>query len=658
VKISRSKKILLFLSLFIAVSDGTFVLINYLATRDTLTETIEHAGLEHKRAFELSNEAVERTMAAMATYVAGDPRIQDTFYQGMAAVTREGGGSGGSEAAKFRAQLNQYVLPGWHQVTEDFKVRQLHFHMGPGSTSFLRVHKPSRFGDNMDKCRFTVVDVNDSLKPVTGFETGRVVSGIRGVVPVFATDPETGKKAHVGALEAGTSFSTILPGLSRSMHSGLAVLLTKEHVQKHVWPEMMDIAFADTNQVEGFYVEAFTGSAKQEVLHKNILQELLQNPGTILLDIEGQPHAVTGFHLRDFLASKDQSLPPTGLILIWTSAAEQVAAFHHDVWVNIFYALLGFAIVESLLILAIRFITTKLETTIAQRTKQLHNAQDKLVENARKVGMAEVATDVLHNVGNVLNSVNTKAGVLSRSLDESKTSSVGKVAELLVSQGSNLSAFMSDDPRGIKVPQYLSGLSKHLTQEQENNKSYVSSLLHHVEHITEIVNSQQKKCQGGGLMETVNLTELINKALEINATGIECSGIEITVETSDLPEVEIDRHRSLQILVNLVRNAVEAHAWYHTREPKIYITANKNDAGNLNLEISDNGPGIDPENITKIFGHGFTTKKSGLGFGLHGAANSATEMRGSLQAHSSGKGQGAEFTLELPYRPRSLDHVV
>jgi len=168
-----------------------------------------------------------------------------------------------------------------------------------------------------------------------------------------------------------------------------------------------------------------------------------------LLDIEGQPHAVTGFHLRDFLASKDQSLPPTGLILIWTSAAEQVAAFHHDVWVNIFYALLGFAIVESLLILAIRFITTKLETTIAQRTKQLHNAQDKLVENARKVGMAEVATDVLHNVVNVLNSVNTKAGVLSRSLDESKTSSVGKVAELLVSQGSNLSAFMSDDPRGI-----------------------------------------------------------------------------------------------------------------------------------------------------------------------------------------------------------------
>ncbi len=183
-----STKLLILLSIFIAVSDATFVFINYLNSKDALDRSLQMQGQEQRRSFELTLADIEKTMALMASYVANDPRINDLFLRGVIAAKEEGGGSGGPQTAKLRQELFELVTPGWQKVTTDFQVRQLHFHMGPGSTSFLRVHKPARFGDSMHQCRYTVVAVNDELQAVTGFETGRVVSGIRGVIPVFSTD--------------------------------------------------------------------------------------------------------------------------------------------------------------------------------------------------------------------------------------------------------------------------------------------------------------------------------------------------------------------------------------------------------------------------------------------------------------------------------------
>jgi signal transduction histidine kinase len=67
--------------------------------------------------------------------------------------------------------------------------------------------------------------------------------------------------------------------------------------------------------------------------------------------------------------------------------------------------------------------------------------------------------------------------------------------------------------------------------------------------------------------------------------------------------------------------------------------------------VRDNGVGILPENLTRIFGHGFTTKKDGHGFGLHSGALAAKQMNGALSVQSAGPGKGAAFTLELPIAP-------
>ena len=654
----RSTKILLFLSLFIACSDGTFVYINYRSAKDALDMSLDRQGQEYQQSFQLSLDDIETTMALMATYVSSDPRVQELYRQGVEAVRREGGGPGGPEAARLRQELFDLVQPGWREVTEKYKVRQLHFHLGPGSTSFLRVHKQMRFGDNMDRCRFTVVDVNNKYGTVTGFETGRVISGIRGVVPMFGIDPETGGYIHTGALEAGTSFSTILPDLSHTLHAGLAVLLTEEHVTANVWPEMMSRAFKDTTRHEGFLVEAAHGPAKQQVLDTEKLARLYQEPGTVLVDLDGIPHALTGFHLRDFRGKNDPELPPVGLVLIWTGAASEVAAFQNAVWTNIFFAMVGFCIVEILLFLAVRLITRHLEREVRLRTQQLHQAQDKLVENARQVGMAQVATEVLHNVGNTLNSVHVSTGQLRRNLVGSRVGKVSQVADLFKQDAGRLGALLAEDQRGRKIPEYLDLLAGHLGREQETNLKDVTRVQDRIDHITRIISDQQDRCRGGALIEEVEIGELLDKALEINESCLEGRHIQVRCQPGDLPPVELDRHRVLQVLVNLVRNAVQAMRENVGKDRILTLQAELLDGDRLCLSVADTGSGIRPEHLDKIFNHGFTTKNKGNGFGLHGSANAALAMGGTLVAKSDGPGRGAVFRLTIPAKIRSRAHVV
>lgn len=652
----NSTKILLFLSLFIALSDGTFVLMNYHNSKDALHQSLQMHGREQRRSFELSLADIEKTMALMATYVANNPEIADLFHKGATTALAEGGGPGGEKTAVLRRQLFEMVYPGWEEVTRDFQVRQLHFHMGPGSTSFLRVHKPHRFGDIMHQCRYTVVAVNEGREMVTGFETGRVVSGIRGVVPVIATDPTTGQKVRAGALEAGTSFDTFLPDLSRRLGAGIAVLLTEEHVQRYVWPEMMNVAFEDTTVHEGFLVEASIGPNQEEMLSTGDLQDLLAEPRTILRRFDDVPMAVTGFPLRDFRGQENAELPPSGLVVIWSAATDQVVAFQEDVWANIFYAMVGFCVVEILLFLAVNLITRHLQRIIDCRSRQLSRAQDKLLEQARKVGMAEVATEVLHNVGNVLNSLVVGTRDLSGRLAGSRVGGVKKAAGLL-QPAPDTGGLPDQAEMARKLPAYLESLGRQLESEQAENLASVERITRYVDHISTIVNNQQDHCRAGQLVQEVDLRETIDEALEIcQMRGTGCIVEKVFDLPPDLPPLHTNRHRLLQVLVNLTRNAGQAMSDMR-RAPRTLIYRAEIQGEALRLTVADNGRGISPENLERIFQHGFTTKKEGHGFGLHGSFNTIKEMGGHLSARSEGPDKGASFILEIPFQPGGKIHV-
>jgi len=271
----------------------------------------------------------------------------------------------------------------------------------------------------------------------------------------------------------------------------------------------------------------------------------------------------------------------------------------------------------------------------------------RLVDASRQAGMAEVATGVLHNVGNVLNSVNVSATLVAEQLRKSRTASLGKVVKLLDEHADDLGEFMSRDPKGRQLPAFLAKLSEHLTVEQQTLVKELDALRSNLEHIKQIVAMQQSYARVSGVLEPASPGELFEDALRLNSSAMAGESVEIVRAFETVPAVLVDRHKVLQILVNLVENARQSVTTRPEGRQLTLRIARKED-GRVRMEVSDNGAGISKENLTRIFGHGFTTKKTGHGFGLHASANAAREMGGNLTAHSEGPGHGATFTLELP----------
>ena len=273
---------------------------------------------------------------------------------------------------------------------------------------------------------------------------------------------------------------------------------------------------------------------------------------------------------------------------------------------------------------------------------------------ARKAGMAEIATGVLHNVGNVLNSVNVSTNQIQKRLRDSSLLNLKKVARLLAEHENDAGRFIANDPRGRHVPEYVIKVAETLTREHGDIGYEVRELARNVEHIKQIVAAQQSAAKSSGCQQELSIEELINDSIAANRGLLEDGGIKISVAVdNDLPVLIADRSKAMQILINLIKNAKDALVEYASHTPEIRVLATCED-GFIVFKVIDNGIGIEPELIDQIFSQGYTTKASGHGFGLHSCANAATVMSGSLTVTSDGIGQGAAFQLKLPAKPKSL----
>jgi len=281
---------------------------------------------------------------------------------------------------------------------------------------------------------------------------------------------------------------------------------------------------------------------------------------------------------------------------------------------------------------------------------KLEQMNKQLAEASRQAGMTEIATNVLHNVGNVLNSVNVSASLVTDSVKKSKLTGLAKVAALLREHEADLGSFLTEDPKGKLVPGYLAQLADHVRTDQDATLKELDSLRDNIEHIKKIVAMQQSYAKVSGVTETVDVIGLVEDSIRMNEGSCSRHGIEAIREYDAVPPIKVDKHRVLQVLVNLLRNA--KHACDDSGHSDKRITVRVKNAGDrVRISVIDNGVGISPENMKRIFNHGFTTRKSGHGFGLHSGALAAKEMDGSLTAHSDGPQLGATFTLELPLQP-------
>jgi signal transduction histidine kinase len=282
---------------------------------------------------------------------------------------------------------------------------------------------------------------------------------------------------------------------------------------------------------------------------------------------------------------------------------------------------------------------------------EMENTHQQLMAASRQAGMAEVATSVLHNVGNVLNSVNVSASLVMDAVRTSRAASLSKVVELLDKHQANLAEFLTQDDKGKQVSAFLAGLNKQLTSERSTMLKELDSLAGNIEHIKEIVAMQQANADRLGVTEMAQPAELMESALKMNEASYNRHHIAVVREFQDSPSILIDKHKVLQVLVNLLQNAKRACSQTANKDRRVTLRVRPQGASSIRLQVADNGVGIPVDNLTRIFAHGFTTNADGHGYGLHNGALTANQLGGTLTAQSEGLGRGATFTLELPLAP-------
>jgi predicted ATPase/signal transduction histidine kinase len=296
----------------------------------------------------------------------------------------------------------------------------------------------------------------------------------------------------------------------------------------------------------------------------------------------------------------------------------------------------------------------RLEREIVERTRaqeELIALQRQLVDTARAAGMAEIATGVLHNVGNLLNSVNVSVEVLRERMHASRLPALSQAIELVQTNVGALDRFLSEDERGRQILPFLHRLAGRLDEERESAIREIDGLQQHLGSIDVIVRKQQQYAKAPSVVDSVRADELVGDALALASASLQRSAITVRVvhtEGEEPPPVLVDRHKALQILANLLSNAAQALLDAGTPDKRITISTTVEEPGRVRIRVADNGAGIAPEHMPRLFTHGFTTRPGGHGFGLHNSYLAARSMHGVLRAHSDGPGRGAAFDLELP----------
>lgn len=367
----RMEKAFWVVSLIILLSDGLFIFVNYTATQETLYENLARQGHQQEISFQLNLRDQGLHMQQFATYLANQPEIRDLFLAGKQAVEREGGGRGGEEAMRIRQELFDMVSPGWQKVTGNYQVRQLHFHLGPRDISFLRVHKPGKFGDDLSTIRHTITHAIEENRPTHGFESGRVYAGIRGVVPIRVEHPD-GSVSVAGALETGSSFTQMLDVLEADIGASFSVLLTDQYFHHTHWPGFAAKLKQKNPMVDGWYIEGTADQAKiRSMLRDASVKAALGTRQPVITRVEGIDYSVYSFPFRDFLRAENPELDPIGMVVSWRDASAELAAADSSLRNNLMLGVIGFLIVESLLFSAWTLARRQLQRVIDRQLSEL-----------------------------------------------------------------------------------------------------------------------------------------------------------------------------------------------------------------------------------------------------------------------------------------------
>ncbi|MFW5427099.1 MAG: EAL domain-containing protein [Methylophagaceae bacterium] len=368
----KKHQIFLTLTLIIVIANTIFTVISYYQLKDRLHKEEQQRVYDVLAAYNIAYKATEKNMLQIANLFAHNPEYQSLFLAGKRAVEQEGGGTGKEQAKKARDELYTAVLPSWESLNDISETRILQFHLAPGSTSFLRVHQPKKFGDNMDTVRHTIVATNKYKQEVTGFETGRIYSGIRGTSPVSIIN-EAGVFEHLGTVEAGVSFSAVLEQLLLEFDVHAAIMLNETHLRENVWPDILKVMLTERPLINGLFIEQTTSDQITNLLtekSKHQHNDADLHSAIKVIHVEGRDYLYASQPLHDY-QSTIQADNPSGIgqIIIWEDITELYAEFNHSLFLGFLFGLLTFILMELMLFWAIGAVSSQLNKTIDKQKR-------------------------------------------------------------------------------------------------------------------------------------------------------------------------------------------------------------------------------------------------------------------------------------------------
>ncbi|MCG7931912.1 MAG: ATP-binding protein [Candidatus Thiodiazotropha lotti] len=642
--LTRSSRLFLLISLFILVTDSFFVWLNYISSRDAMYESLQDELSEAGSAFNISLDSNMDMLQQTALFVASDKRVQDLFLAGKLAVESEGGGAGGSESDRIRQQLYELLEPGWSEMRKQFNLRQLHFHLAPGARSFLRVHQREKYGDRLDDIRHTVVDANQLQRTTRGFEIGRPYAGIRGVSPVYAT--VDGVRIHIGAVEAGMSFSQILDLLIRHTHVNYAVLIKQQELQNRVWSESLKQLYAGRPPVSGYYIEASSDDKKSaQLLSDRVLHRTLFDESKIYIQDGAEPLAMIALPFYDYQGWKNPDREHIGQLLMWRDASTLIANFNKSFSNNILFAVAVFVLLELILYLGMRRVTQQLESEVKFQTGQLSESNTKL---------AHRNTALIHSLHEL--KATQKQLIESEKMASLAGLVTGVAHEINTPVGTSITAASHLKDRVVKIRQHFERDEMTRTDLDgffNSSEKACEILLSNLQRSGDLVKSFKQVAvdQSSLKRRLFDMCEYLQEIKQSLQPRLKYSRYQLEIECLSPIELNTCPGVLSQVITNLVLNSIIHGFGDDPDQPGLMrIEVTSVGDSNVRLVYTDDGVGIAEHHIDRIFEPFYTTNREvgGSGLGLHLVYNSVTTHLGGRIQLESKPHAGVRFTIEFP----------
>ncbi|MCG8334853.1 MAG: sensor histidine kinase [Proteobacteria bacterium] len=287
-------------------------------------------------------------------------------------------------------------------------------------------------------------------------------------------------------------------------------------------------------------------------------------------------------------------------------------------------------------------------SNLLQAYEKLDKQSSEVGQIFYKAGMADATVDVIHNIGNSINSVLTSADLIGRILQHSKIEELIRINDLLEANSDNLIEYLAQDGKGSKIIEYMRILGSSLVDDLFSCQNEIKHIRDSGFKIEKILHAQRIYLETDNVMEDFNVVTTIEGALRLQASFLEQFSIQVVKLFKEHDILSVNGHQSklISVLLELFKNSVEAMSSNHAGNRMLIVTLLR-DKNMVVIEINDNGEGIHQDNFRAIFNHGFTTRENRYGFGLHNCANYIGEMGGKIQLVQSSEKDGTTFRIEL-----------